>query len=90
MCGAALATAECNDAISGIFEHIGLDEPSRCFNQDSDLLFVEGRDLAERIGPSNKANLRLEDVAHAGDDFLVQQHIADLFIAACKQTRHYL
>ena len=46
-----------------------------------DLLGDERRDLAKGIDAGDKTNLRLEDIADAGQHFLMEQHIGDFFVA---------
>ena len=69
-------------SVAGVFKHVGA-QTSFCEAaiEGLDLLARERGDFAEWIDAGDKTDLRLEDVADAGEHFLVEQHVGDLFVA---------
>ncbi len=81
MRGAAMKSAKCDDRVAGIFKHVGGDEFLRGGDRESaDLISAERGDPAERIDAGEKTNFRFEDIAHAGQHFLMKEHVGHLFI----------
>src|SRR5215510_2892946 len=57
--------------------HVGREQLARDRDQPIQLGVAERRHRRKRIDPGDEENLRLENVADAGDDALIQQGVAD-------------
>ena len=88
MRGAALPAAVGHDRVAGSSSTLAATSPVRARDQRLSASRASSvAHLAERVDRRHKTDLRLEDVAHAGQHFLVQQHIGNLFVRACASMR---
>src|SRR5262245_13468785 len=66
--------------------HVGREQLARDRDQPIQLSVAERRHRRKRIDPSDEENLRLENVADAGDDALIQQGVADRVAAPSAES----
>lgn len=78
--GAAFAALEGDDAVGGVFEDVGGEESLGGGDHVFRLARGEGADPAEGAQAEQETDLRLVDIAHAGQDFLAKEDVAQLFV----------
>jgi hypothetical protein len=81
-----VVAAEGHDHAAGIFKDIGADETLRATDQRLDFICAKRGHPAERVNAGKKTDFRLEDIAHAGQDFLMKQYIAHFFMEVREQA----
>src|SRR5579862_8650999 len=66
---------------------IGVHEAAAGVDEAVDFAAGERGDAAKGMNTTDEADFRLEDVADASHHFLIEQHVADLFVGAGADAR---